>query len=96
MGNGGGKGREKGRKFGGIGLEEIHGKKGYLGIPREIRGFGLRRFEKTLRFEKRGKREGNPPSNELDRGVASNRGNLDLGEQRKVGEKENRVFGFKE
>jgi len=58
MGNGGGKGREKGRKFGGIGLEEIHGKKGYLGIPREIRGFGLRRFEQTLRFEKRGKREG--------------------------------------
>lgn len=60
MGNGGGKGREKGRKFGGIGLEEIHGKKGFLGIPREIRGFGLRRFEKTLRSEKRGKREGKP------------------------------------
>jgi len=58
MGNGGGKGREKGRKFGGRSLEEIHGKKGYLGIPREIRGFGLRRFEQTLRFEKRGKREG--------------------------------------
>ena len=58
MGNGGGKGREKGRKFGGRILEEIHGKKGYLGIPREIRGFGLRRFEQTLRFEKRGKREG--------------------------------------
>ena len=58
MGNGGGKGREKGRKFGGIGLEEIHGKRGFLGIPREIRGFGLRRFEKTLRSEKRGKREG--------------------------------------
>ena len=56
MGNGGGKrrgkGREKGRKCRGIVLEEIHGKKDYLGIPREIRGFGLRRFEKT------GKREG--------------------------------------
>lgn len=60
MGNGGGKGREKGRNFGGIVLEEIHGKKDYLGIPREIRGFGLRRFEKTLRSEKRGKREGKP------------------------------------